>query len=135
MAGCGASHLPVWDGVPQCPEGHSSNTLWQGSSLQLALLGTLLSSHKFQHCMSAITWEARLAALIHARRSSGWQEIEGVLCYPCLGHTLRRAPGQLQPLVTCQILQGCISWALNHSFLTILVSHLTPVLPSASLLH
>lgn len=47
--------------------------------------------------------------LLHARRPVGWQEIGGVLCYLCLGKTLSRGSGWLQPLLTCQVLQGCIS--------------------------
>ena len=47
--------------------------------------------------------------LLHARRPAGWQEIGGVLWSLCLGRTLSRGSGRLQPLLTCQVLQGCIS--------------------------
>ena len=134
MAGCGASHLPVSYSVPQCPEGHSSNTLWQGSSPQLALLGTLLSSHKFQHCMSAITREARLAAPDPCPPFSGVAGNRGCPLLPVLRAHVAQSSRTVAAFSNLPDSAGLHFMGAYHSFLTILVSHLTPVLPSASLL-
>ena len=113
-------------------------TQWQhtlaGELPQLVLLGTRLPSHKFQHCMSAITREARLAAPDPCPPFSGVAGNRGCPLLPVLRAHIVQSSRTVAAFSNLPDSARLHFIGAYHFFLTILVGHLTPVRPSASLL-
>ena len=105
-----------------CPEGNSGSTLWQGSSPQLALLRTLLLSHKLQHCMSATTWEAHLAAPDPCLPFSGVAGNRGCPLLPVLRAHIEQSSRTVAAFGNLPDSAGLHFIGAYHSFLTILWS-------------
>ena len=112
-----------------CPEGHSGSTLWQGSSPKLALLRILLSSHKFQHCMSATTWEVHLAAPDPCLPFSGVAGNRGCPLLPVLRAHIEQSSRTVAAFSNLPDSAGLHFIGAYHFSYHPMVSHLTPVRP------